>query len=231
MTDYLDLDFKQLSAELFQKLSRARKKTDREVPRFNIYDHYSSKPKKVNSTNDLIDCISIVYSWMPTMLDIYSNEEELEAVVKDLKGLSKIKNSNRFEEKHETIKGVITRLCICTNNSVVGASKLLHLLFPADIPIFDSRTMESWNSIFKGKMKLARLTNKNQVNLFLKYWHSILVWRETLLELDMIVENKVRVVEKPLFDHGGYLLEEKNKENKKAKNVQRETLKRLKQKN
>lgn len=181
----------------------------------NIFDSYSyflNNPRRLQNTDDLITTISIAYSWMPTMLDIFdNNEKSLALLAKDIKGFKRINTSKKLLQKEIEIKELLQRLSRATNNSIVGASKVLHLFFPANIPIFDSRTLKAWNKLFPAKMKIPNLNAKNQVKYYYNYWLALLYWKERLSK------SNVREIEKLLFDYGGYLKSKQGSEIKRRK--------------
>ena len=78
--------------------------------------------------HNLVIGINFTYGWMPTIMDFRSEDFK-----KPLKILNSAKNGVRptFEELI-ILKGVF-------NNSLVGASKLLHFICPEKIAIWDSR--------------------------------------------------------------------------------------------
>lgn len=81
--------------------------------------------------DSLIQGSHMVYGWMPTILNITKYELDTKNVVSILKGMS--------IEINETSLNVISNFM---NNSVVGASKLLHFIYPEKYPIWDSKICE-----------------------------------------------------------------------------------------
>lgn len=173
---------------------------------FDTYPYFIKYKRKLNTTDDLIVAISIAYSWMPTMLDIYGQtEESLENLKKEIIKFKRIKSSAVLVKKQTEVKIILTMLSRAVNNSVVGASKVLHMFHPLHIPIFDSRVRRAWNKFFKGKSRIPILNQKNQVNCFYNYWLGVMYWKENL------GHRGVRRIEKKLFEYGGYLNQNKNK--------------------
>lgn len=71
----------------------------------------------------------IVYGWMPTILEISSSDDVVDRAA-DI--LNRVRNGAQIDlEKISVLKAAI-------NNSVVGASKVLHFLKPDSYPIWDS---------------------------------------------------------------------------------------------
>jgi len=87
--------------------------------------------KETLSKEDLIILAHAVYGWMPTILDLFPKKDyDYEST---LKILNKAKNHGRLE------KAELEILKACINNSIVGASKLLHMIVPDKYPIWDSK--------------------------------------------------------------------------------------------
>jgi hypothetical protein len=203
----MEIDFTILNKTTFLKLqSKAALLVSKEKPKiFDVYAYFSTHPRKLEKTDDLIAAISIAYSWMPTMLDILDNDEKsLKSLSKEIRGLSTIKSNKKLQEKEIEIKQVLIKLSRATNNSVIGASKVLHLFYPTHVPIFDSRVTRAWNHLFRNKMRIPTLSQKNQADSYFKYWLALLYWKEKLSKPG------VRDIEKLLFDYGGYLKTQKN---------------------
>ena len=83
---------------------------------------------------------SIVYSWMPTILNIAGRDpkadKNLHKIKEDaIEGLNNISNNLDGESSKDDLK----KLKLFINNSVVGMSKFLHFSFPDEYPIWDSR--------------------------------------------------------------------------------------------
>lgn len=188
--------------EMYNKLlkgaARYKPKAGKKI--FDTYPYFIKYRRKLRTKDDLIVAISIAYSWMPTMLDMYDQSEKSFELLKDeIKEFSRIKSSLALIRKEGEIKRVLAKLCLATNNSVVGASKVLHLFYCEHIPIFDSRVRRAWNRLFEGNAKIPILSPKNQVSCYFTYWLGMLYWRESL------GHSGVRKIEKELFNYGGYL--------------------------
>lgn len=83
------------------------------------------------SEREFVCCAHIVYGWMPTILEINSKDPSLSLQEGAL--LLNIAKTRRLEKMEIEI---LARLI---NNSVVGASKLLHFVSPDKHAIWDSR--------------------------------------------------------------------------------------------
>lgn len=195
------VDEKKLNEVTFIKLkNRAAKYKPAPKKSFDVYSYFLKHPRKLKNVDDLVTTAGIAYSWMPTMLDIYETDEKnLQLLVKDIKIFGKIDSRKGLIKKETELKEILGRLGKVTNNSTVGASKVLHLFYPINIPIFDSRVRKAWNKLFPAKMKIPILNSKNQINCYFQYWYALLYWKE---KLNM---PNVREIEKLLFDYGGYL--------------------------
>lgn len=87
---------------------------------------FRSQP--VIDRNTVILGASLVYSWMPTMLTL-----ELDGVDRSAAILQKIRSGAQPSDAD------LARLKATINNSLVGASKVLHFVAPERMPIWDSR--------------------------------------------------------------------------------------------
>ncbi|HEY5122545.1 MAG TPA: hypothetical protein VIK14_02290 [Ignavibacteria bacterium] len=147
---------------------------------FETYYNFQYKDKK-----DICIIAGMVYSWMPTKLDLYFKDDydwnKLDELVK--KYLNK-DDSCRFELLYE--------LCSNINHSIVGSSKILHLLKPDYGPIYDSRVIEEWNYFFNynENIKLNNFSFYNNetksikhdklinlIDIYIRiYWDNLLLW-------------------------------------------------------
>lgn len=90
---------------------------------------FSSKPSF--NICDLICGSHMVYGWMPTILHIHIDDTiNISAIIQTL---NDAKNGTEFSLNN------IYNLSKIINNSVVGASKLLHFISPNKFPIWDSK--------------------------------------------------------------------------------------------
>jgi|GEM_PF-3108277 len=164
----------------------------------NIWDAYTYFKdffkKKKPSVNNLILASSVSYSWMPTMLDIRT-KKGIRSINKASEVLSVIRSINISADLNDTITIIkaLTQLKEVINNSMVGASKVMHL-FHDNAPIIDSRVRRSWNWFFSKK----EFKIKEDVKGYLKYWEIILFWQEVIIRKKP--EVTVRDIEKLFFD-------------------------------
>lgn len=98
-----------------------------------VFIDFFAQKQRLN-TADLIIGSHLVYGWMPTILSL--ELENSDTVVSIL---------NRSKHSKELLSEAdLTTLKACINNSLVGASKLLHFIQPDIYPIWDSRVLRYW---------------------------------------------------------------------------------------
>jgi hypothetical protein len=123
----------------------------------------------------LIGGSSIIYSWMPTILNFSKGSDDdekanthLKECIKALKFIKKeiagdfvkLLNNPAFYTKDKECH--INTLTSFINNSIVGTSKFLHFSFPEHFPIWDSRVERATRFIKKdGKPELIKDVKKN----------------------------------------------------------------------
>ena len=83
---------------------------------------------KENREELLYQGANMVYGWMPTMLDTQKKKVEVSAVISSIEKLG-------VESKSKDLE-IVSKFM---NNSIVGASKLLHFIYPEKYPIWDSK--------------------------------------------------------------------------------------------
>lgn len=105
--------------------------SDKEEDKYNkSYYHFVKyfEEKETVTEHDLVVGANFTYGWMPTILNFKSDEFSLAvSILNDAKGADRIS-----DEQLITLKRLI-------NNSLVGASKLLHFVNPNVYAIWDSR--------------------------------------------------------------------------------------------
>ncbi len=95
-----------------------------------ILGHFQSI--NVFSIQDFVCCAHIVYGWMPTVLDLYPSQSNI-----NLKQAAELLTSAKRYGKLSDVD--IEHLASLVNNSLVGASKLLHFTSPNNFAIWDSK--------------------------------------------------------------------------------------------
>lgn len=94
------------------------------------------KPNTNISEDDLIIGMNFVYGWMPTTLELKKEKKEQtlnEMIQKTLGTVNRIKNKSVKDDIASDLLIIKTLM----NNSVIGASKLLHFIYPDLFPIWD----------------------------------------------------------------------------------------------
>jgi hypothetical protein len=98
---------------------------------------------------DVVCGAHMVYGWMPTILDLYPRASNLDfAAAAQL--LTDIKNSGKATDNE------LSKLAALVNNSLVGASKLLHFILPNTFPIWDSKV---YTFVFEKKAYQNRISD------------------------------------------------------------------------
>lgn len=95
-----------------------------------LLEYFSSKPSL--DAGDIVRGAHMIYGWMPTALKLHLNQGKngLDGAVHIL---TKAKAGGVLsDEEIKALAGVV-------NNSLVGATKLLHFVAPNHFPIWDSR--------------------------------------------------------------------------------------------
>ncbi|AVD81752.1 hypothetical protein C4Q28_06045 [Pseudomonas sp. SWI6] len=94
-----------------------------------LLEYFSSKQSL--DAGDVVRGAHMVYGWMPTILTLYP-EQGKAGLDKAAKTLEKARKGEALNDQE------IEGLASLVNNSLVGASKLLHFVAPAYFPIWDS---------------------------------------------------------------------------------------------
>ncbi|RYY77931.1 MAG: hypothetical protein EOO69_12815 [Moraxellaceae bacterium] len=194
-----------LTKELHERLNAKALKMEFKSTKgkYSLYDHIIGLGAQPNSVDDLVIAMSIAYSWMPTMLDVYASDKKaLKKLLPVIRKLGAIKNIEQFEKQEGSIEEWLVALVQAINHSVVGVSKTLHIFFPKTIPIIDSRLLKAWTNIFAGhykkepQLKLPSTVPQNSqrfVRVYMQYWKLLLYWDKNIGSKDM------RKLEKPLY--------------------------------
>ena len=95
-----------------------------------LVEYFSDKAKI--SPGDVVRAAHMAYGWMPTILDLYPASNKL-----DLASASMLLTKAR--DKGFLQPAEISALAGLVNNSLVGASKLLHFVAPNSFAIWDSK--------------------------------------------------------------------------------------------
>lgn len=117
--------------------------------------------KQTITPGDVVIGAHMVYGWMPTVLELDIAAMKGTSLQEVATLLTAAKNSDLNSEQLLALKGMV-------NNSIVGASKLLHFVAPSRYPIWDSRIYEFCHR------KGGHAYQINSVDRFLTY-HSALL--------------------------------------------------------
>lgn len=122
---------------------------------------YFKNLKELDEDNIIIG-ISLVYSWMPTILKKIDLEK--------IKDATTILNKARTEER---ITQLELKLLISTfNNSLVGSSKLLHFINPKKYAIWDSKVFKA---LYDNKTAYQRaITNPDKYFKYIEWIEGII---------------------------------------------------------
>ncbi len=125
---------------------------------YRIFRNYI-KELEFNSEDEYIKATSLVYSWMPTVLRIHDEENDIDRFHEILKKVKteKWEDESLSRDDFELVKSVI-------NNSIIGGSKLLHFINPEKYPIWDK-----WVSLY-----LFGTNRGNSIPSYIKYRNWIL---------------------------------------------------------
>jgi hypothetical protein len=202
---YKEVLTKDLIETIIKKAAPIKAKS--RATKFDHYQHVIDLRPKPKDFDSVVMAMSIAYSWMPTMLDIYINDvKNKKRILKAVQNLGTIKSLEDFEKQKNNIAAWLTDLVDVVNHSIVGVSKTLHIFFPKNIPIIDSRVLKTWNDLFKSKFKKNKelklplhlpLTSQSMVNTYMQYWKCLLYWAHNTRV------NDLRKIEESLYWLGG----------------------------
>jgi hypothetical protein len=140
----------------------------------------------------LIQGAYMVYGWMPTVLNITKNQSNPKRVLDSV-----IKLANGPIEEH------FNNVIRFTNNSLVGASKLLHFIYPTIYPIWDSKICASitGRTDYKYVQNLALyLDYYKAINEFIEGYPQNITMIQNEFEMNFNYKiSKIRGVELVLF--------------------------------
>ena len=152
-----------------------------------MYDYYINffKEKEVLTKNDVVIGIGFTYSWMPTILKNL-NLSKLDKVTSIL---------NNVKQRVDISDDDLLLLKEFSNNSLVGASKLLHFINPEQYAIWDSRVFK-----FLNNNEAAHKYKLEKVHVYRQYL-SYLSNLKTSGTLDNIVATLKAKIGYPISDY------------------------------
>ena len=166
------------------------------------------KGQKISNEDDFIRLVAFAYSWMPTIPGWRCglNWKACE------KALTKLES-----RESEALKEILQLIVPSINNSIVGASKVLHFAFPDQVPIIDSNVVIGWRALFfptgvrgQNNGDVAALPSdfgaygsddkkrEKHIDLYIKYSKNLTEWSNTLNEVS-INEVSIRDIETRLY--------------------------------
>lgn len=167
--------------------------------------------RKEITKHELIIGINFAYGWMPTIFEFYPKKTKKEAIVRIEEVviiLNKAKEGNLLNETE------LQSLKECFNNSLVGASKLLHFINPKKYAIWDSRV---YYYLTRNQAHDYRINNYNTYLKYLEYCNEIIAQKdfdkfkevlETQLNLGYSISS-LRALDL-IFYHNGILEKQKS---------------------
>ena len=108
------------------------------------------------SVRDFVCCAHIIYGWMPTILDLHPKQSNIN-LHQGAKLLTSAKRDGHLPDSG------IEQLKRLVNNSLIGASKLLHFTSPNKFAIWDSKI---YSFVFEDKPHNYRV---NQISNYREY--------------------------------------------------------------
>lgn len=152
-----------------------------------MYQYYINffKEKEVLTESDVVIGVGFTYSWMPTILKNL-NLSKLDKVTSIL---------NNVKHRVEISNDDFLLLKEFSNNSLVGASKLLHFINPEDYAIWDSRVFK-----FLNNNEAAHKYKLEKVHVYRQYL-SYLSNLKTSGTLDNIVATLKAKIGYPISDY------------------------------
>lgn len=129
------------------------------------------------SSSDFVIASHMVYGWMPTMLELYTPDPQV-----DLEWASCL--LTRIKTGNDITDAELGRLIKLVNNSLVGVSKLLHFAKPDKFSIWDSRVYRYFyqenpyhnrvNDISKYRSFLDNLSEIINDKWFKRFYNSVI---------------------------------------------------------
>jgi len=151
------------------------------------------KSQPLNEANDLIRIIAYEYSWMPRIPAIQPDEEQLQTL---FELALKLKNGEITDENDR--QHLISEFSAYINNSIIGASKVLHFIHDA-VPIIDRRVILSWNRENPNHQLPKSLTRSDtNIEKYVTYWYQMEDWLRECRRKDRTLT--MRHLEKALFE-------------------------------
>lgn len=177
-------------------------KTEKYLLTYPVFvEHF--KAKQVFTKTDILQGIAFVYSWMPRVISIDETHTEPFA-----EAVNKFKVTNTGDDQ------LIDLATGCCGGSLVGASKLLHFIFPSIFPIYDSHVYKYFFNKEKAhhynvKMKDNYIMYRNECLELAKTKEANKLNKFIAAKLDYYITN-LRAIEMAIF-YASKLKSEKEK--------------------
>jgi hypothetical protein len=169
--------------------------------------------QKIEDEDDFVKLVAFAYSWMPTIPE-WRKELDWEKCKKALEIL------NIKKGEPDSLRELLQLIVPTINNSIVGASKVLHFYCPEYVPIIDSNVVISWRVLFfptglrkRTNGEIAELpsnfgaygsdTDKRQkhIDLYIKYSQNLADWSKALGDVSIRdIETKLYLLGKQISD-------------------------------
>lgn len=186
------IDFEKLKKIIYKPEKLKIKKENSYLESYPFFLNYFESIKLIKKENFIIGS-HFVYGWMPRVLNL-----NIEKIGEVLKILNKVKNNKEIINKEE-----LDILKNSVNNSIVGVSKLLHLINPNNYAIWDS-------NIYKFIFNKSGTYGINKPSIYLDYISEIkrISKEKGYKEFHKKVENKygskitsMRAIEWVMFEY------------------------------
>ena len=153
---------------------------------------------------------SMVYSWMPRILNFTKSNNYKKCIKNAIGELKKIEEQYKIYIDGGSFKDMdikkenLDSLVHVINNSVVGVSKFLHFSFPEAFPIWDSRVERAFSGVANN---YQRTNNLDNYIAYLYLLHDVKNEEFSLIKENKEIfekyDDKIRKIEYALFIIGG----------------------------
>ena len=177
--------------DLLEKSKRNKEATSRDEWYALSEPIFKSQP--LEQPSDLIRYIAYAYSWMPRIPEIRQDGEILQQLF-DL--ATKLRGGKITTEKERA--HLVSEFSAYVNNSIIGASKVLHFLHD-EVPIIDRRVIISWNRENPDHTLPKSLTRSDaNIEKYVTFWYQMEAWLSECRKEDHTLT--MRHLEKALFE-------------------------------
>lgn len=171
----------QLNQHTYHQLLQSKPKTNGEgTAQWYAITYHLFRSSPLECMDDFWRLVAYTYSWMPTIPKVRPDKIGDEAtLLAQLKALKEGDTSN--------LESLLHGLVPVINNSLTGASKLLHFIAPETVPIIDRNVLSGWEVFFfffpsgYSVMKLPyykTALNQKHIPSYMAYRNTLLAWKE-----------------------------------------------------